>query len=54
MVHNWDVQNCDLGVREKEVIVDTCCAAAVLRGAHIFAPGVMGMTSGKSFLQQES
>ncbi|KAL0883162.1 hypothetical protein ABMA27_016608 [Loxostege sticticalis] len=27
----------------KEVIVDALCAAAVLRGAHVFAPGVMGM-----------
>ncbi|XP_059052886.1 tRNA (cytosine(72)-C(5))-methyltransferase NSUN6 [Achroia grisella] len=28
---------------EKEVIVDVSCAAAVLRGAHVFAPGVMGL-----------
>ncbi|XP_075977542.1 tRNA (cytosine(72)-C(5))-methyltransferase NSUN6 [Anticarsia gemmatalis] len=27
----------------KEVIVDALCAAAVLRGAHVFAPGVMGL-----------
>lgn len=27
----------------KEVIVDVLCAAAVLRGAHVFAPGVMGL-----------
>ncbi|KAJ8731351.1 hypothetical protein PYW07_004515 [Mythimna separata] len=26
-----------------EVIVDALCAAAVLRGAHVFAPGVMGL-----------
>ncbi|XP_069683701.1 tRNA (cytosine(72)-C(5))-methyltransferase NSUN6 isoform X2 [Periplaneta americana] len=35
---------------EKEVIVDTICGAAVLRGAHVFGPGVMGMptdTSGR-------
>lgn len=30
----------------KEVIVDVNCAAAVLRGAHIYAPGVLGMQSG--------
>lgn len=29
----------------KEVIVDALCAAAVLRGAHVFAPGVMGLPS---------
>lgn len=30
----------------KEIIVDASCGAAVLRGAHIFAPGVIGMLSG--------
>ncbi|XP_019875329.2 tRNA (cytosine(72)-C(5))-methyltransferase NSUN6 [Aethina tumida] len=35
-----------LGKHEKEVIVDAECATAVLRGAHIFAPGILGMLSG--------
>lgn len=30
----------------KEIIVDASCAAAVLRGAHIYAPGVINMLSG--------
>lgn len=30
----------------KEVIVDIACGAAVLRGAHIYAPGVIGMMTG--------
>ncbi|XP_053609521.1 tRNA (cytosine(72)-C(5))-methyltransferase NSUN6 [Plodia interpunctella] len=30
----------------KHVVVDALCAAAVLRGAHVFAPGVMGVPSG--------
>lgn len=30
----------------KELIVDTSCGAAVLRGAHIYAPGVLAMESG--------
>lgn len=30
----------------KEVIIDADCAAAVLRGAHIYAPGVLGMQIG--------
>ncbi|XP_066147003.1 tRNA (cytosine(72)-C(5))-methyltransferase NSUN6 [Euwallacea fornicatus] len=30
----------------KEVIVDVDCATALLRGAHIYAPGVMAMVSG--------
>ncbi|XP_055904166.1 tRNA (cytosine(72)-C(5))-methyltransferase NSUN6 [Eupeodes corollae] len=30
----------------KEVMVDSSCGAAVLRGAHIFAPGVLSMQSG--------
>ncbi|XP_049873958.1 tRNA (cytosine(72)-C(5))-methyltransferase NSUN6 [Pectinophora gossypiella] len=29
---------------EHEVVVDALCAAAVLRGAHVFAPGVMGLS----------
>lgn len=33
----------------KEVIVDALCAAAVLRGAHVFAPGVMGLPTSKYF-----
>lgn len=47
--HKEDV---DLNVTniEKEVIVDVECAASVLRGAHIYAPGVMGMMSGRYFL----
>ncbi|XP_073956961.1 tRNA (cytosine(72)-C(5))-methyltransferase NSUN6 isoform X3 [Choristoneura fumiferana] len=31
-----------------EVIVDAMCGAAVLRGAHVFAPGVMGLPAGCS------
>lgn len=30
----------------KEIIVDVTCAASILRGAHLYAPGVLGMTSG--------
>lgn len=30
----------------KEVVVDTNCGAALLRGAHVFAPGVLAMESG--------
>lgn len=30
----------------KEIIVDSCCGAAVLRGAHIYAIGVLAMESG--------
>uniref|UniRef100_A0A1I8MCJ3 SAM-dependent MTase RsmB/NOP-type domain-containing protein n=1 Tax=Musca domestica TaxID=7370 RepID=A0A1I8MCJ3_MUSDO len=31
---------------QKEVIVDSCCGAAILRGAHIYSIGVVGMESG--------
>ncbi|KAH8416930.1 hypothetical protein KR222_006780 [Zaprionus bogoriensis] len=30
----------------REIIVDTSCGAAILRGAHIFAPGVLAMETG--------
>ncbi|XP_056649182.1 tRNA (cytosine(72)-C(5))-methyltransferase NSUN6 [Diorhabda sublineata] len=36
----------ELDKHEKEVIVDTECASAILRGAHIYAPGVLGMVAG--------
>jgi predicted ribosome-associated RNA-binding protein Tma20 len=36
----------DLRIQEREVIVDATCGAAVLRGAHVFAPGIMGMPTG--------
>lgn len=32
-------------LRSKEVIVDVSCGAAVLRGAHIYGPGVIAMES---------
>lgn len=32
---------------ELEVIVDAACGAAVLRGAHVFVPGVIGLLPGK-------
>lgn len=35
-----------LDVTRKEVVVDSACGAAVLRGAHIYAPGVMNMLAG--------
>lgn len=31
----------------KEVIIDVNCGAAVLRGANIYAPGIIGMMTGK-------
>ncbi|RZC37461.1 methyltransferase NSUN6, partial [Asbolus verrucosus] len=46
IIHHPKVANPQLKINDNEVIVDTVCAAAVLRGAHIYAPGVMGMTSG--------
>lgn len=31
----------------KEVIVNSFCGASILRGAHVFAPGVLGMLPSK-------
>ncbi|XP_041978921.1 tRNA (cytosine(72)-C(5))-methyltransferase NSUN6 [Aricia agestis] len=33
----------EFGNINKEVIVDAACGASVLRGAHVFAPGVLGL-----------
>lgn len=36
---------------ETEVIVDAVCGTAVLRGAHVFAPGVLGISKGTNISQ---
>ncbi|XP_058805330.1 tRNA (cytosine(72)-C(5))-methyltransferase NSUN6 isoform X2 [Phymastichus coffea] len=36
----------DLTKEPNEIIVDTACGSAVLRGSHIYAPGVLGMPRG--------
>ncbi len=40
-------EHLDLTRKSNEIIVDPVCGAAVLRGAHVFAPGVMGMLPSK-------
>lgn len=42
---SW-ARNGDLPRHESEVIVDPACGAAVLRGAHVFVPGVVGLLPG--------
>ncbi|XP_044271977.1 tRNA (cytosine(72)-C(5))-methyltransferase NSUN6 [Tribolium madens] len=42
IVHHT-VSNQILKKYNKEIIIDAVCGAAVLRGAHIYAPGVIGM-----------
>ena len=42
---NWS-RDSDLPRYESEVIVDCACGSAVLRGAHVFAPGVIGLMPG--------
>lgn len=37
----------DISPKTKEVIVDISTGQSVLRGSHVFAPGVMAMTFGK-------
>lgn len=44
--HNLENKSRVLEKYSKEVIVDTDCAAAILRGAHIYAPGILAMISG--------
>ncbi|XP_026327101.1 putative methyltransferase NSUN6 [Hyposmocoma kahamanoa] len=42
VLERWS-KNVTMETSDNEVIVDPLCAAAVLRGAHVFAPGVMGL-----------
>ncbi|KAI5637097.1 hypothetical protein NE865_10147 [Phthorimaea operculella] len=44
IVERWP-EEVKLEKAENEVIVDALCAAAVLRGSHVFAPGVLGLPS---------
>ncbi|KAF7379136.1 hypothetical protein HZH68_016981 [Vespula germanica] len=46
-VHNWDKSvKLDLLKRSKEVLVDATCGSAVLRGSHVYAPGIIGIPNG--------
>ncbi|XP_032689740.1 tRNA (cytosine(72)-C(5))-methyltransferase NSUN6 [Odontomachus brunneus] len=43
-VDSWDMSVClDLKKYPDEIIVDARCGTAVLRGSHVYAPGIMGM-----------
>ncbi|XP_011186734.3 tRNA (cytosine(72)-C(5))-methyltransferase NSUN6 [Zeugodacus cucurbitae] len=37
---------------QREVVVDSCCGGALLRGAHIYAPGVLAMEAGTKLNEQ--
>ncbi|XP_046678944.1 tRNA (cytosine(72)-C(5))-methyltransferase NSUN6 [Homalodisca vitripennis] len=43
VVAPWACTDAQLTKHEREIIVDAACGAAVLRGANVFAPGVLGM-----------
>ncbi|KYM94030.1 PREDICTED: putative methyltransferase NSUN6 [Cyphomyrmex costatus] len=48
-VDSWDLSvSLDLKICPDEIIVDAICGAVVLRGSHVFAPGVIGMPNGLS------
>lgn len=47
VVNSWnDDIDLNLEIQSKEIIVDVKCGEAVIRGADIFAPGVIGMPHG--------
>lgn len=53
-VDNWDTSvPLDLKRYPDEIIVDARCGAAVLRGSHVYAPGIMGIPSGNFFSQSQ-
>jgi len=50
-VDSWDSSvSLDLKRYPDEIIVDAICGAAVLRGSHVYGPGVIGMPNGKIFV----
>lgn len=47
VVSSIDKSLLDINPKNEEVIVDIITGQSVLRGSHIFAPGIMAMSSGK-------
>lgn len=47
VISSMDKSLLELSPKTEEVIVDIYTGQSVLRGSHIFAPGIMGMSSGK-------
>ncbi|XP_060527902.1 tRNA (cytosine(72)-C(5))-methyltransferase NSUN6 isoform X2 [Cylas formicarius] len=45
-IRHLDTTQLSLNKFRQEVVVDNDCGAAVLRGSHIYAPGVLGMVAG--------
>lgn len=43
LIHNWDKSSLDLSQYEGQVIVDSICGEFVLKGAPIYAPGILAM-----------
>ena len=49
LIHGTSDPDIDLVPAVKEVIVDLHCGAAILRGADIYAPGIMAAHPGIKF-----
>lgn len=48
IVDSWSADvELDLKEYQNKVTVDAACGSAVLRGAHVFAPGIMSMPQGQ-------
>lgn len=47
VISSMDKSLLELSPKSEEVIVDVYTGQSVLRGSHIYAPGIMAMTSGK-------
>lgn len=47
VVSPMDKSLLNLSPKRDEIIVDIATGQSILRGSNIFAPGIMGMTSGK-------
>lgn len=46
ILKNNDCNTTTTNTNNREVIVDCICAASILRGSHLYAPGVLAMQSG--------
>lgn len=46
LINSWCFEDLQLDLQSHRVIVDKPCGEAILRGANVFAPGILSMPSG--------
>ena len=50
LINSWCIEELQLDLQSHRVFVDKACGEAILRGANVFAPGILSMPSGYFFI----